>query len=170
MTIKFWGANNPNGYLSNFYFSDFTLDGVTYPTVEHYFQSKKFEGSTEKILISNSNNRLEKVSHEAYIAGLSHPAETAKEGRRRDFQMRKDWEQVKEDVMYSGIKAKFTQSLELTSLLLNTKDEELVEDSPYDYYWGVGRSKTGQNRLGVLLMRLRNEITSIIDKMNEVDQ
>lgn len=158
MTIKFWGTNKLNGYLSNFYFSDFTLDGITYPTVEHYFQSKKFEGATEKILISSSNNRLEKVSHEAYIAGLSHPAETAKEGKRRDFPLRKDWEQVKEDVMYEGIKAKFMQNLELMVRLVDTHNAELVEDSPYDYYWGVGRNKTGQNRLGVLLMGLRDEL------------
>ena len=170
MTIKFWGANKPNGYLSNFYFSDFVIDGVTYPTVEHYFQSKKFEGSTEKILVSSSNNRLEKVSHEAYIVGLSHPAETAKEGKRRDFPLRKDWEQVKEDVMYTALKAKFTQSLELAIKLRETGSVNLVEDSPYDYYWGVGRNKTGQNRLGVLLMRLRDEIANIIDKLNELDQ
>lgn len=142
MTIKFWGANNPNGYLSNFYFSDFVLNGVTYPTVEHYFQSKKFEGTP----------------YELHIIELNHPAETAKEGKRRDYPLRKDWEQVKEDVMYTALKAKFTQSLELAIKLRETDDANLVEDSPYDYYWGVGRNKTGQNRLGVLLMRLRDEL------------
>lgn len=150
--IKFWGANNPNGYLSNFYFSDFTIDGITYPTVEHYFQSKKFEGEVQ----------------ERYILSLDHPAQTAKEGKRRDFPLRKDWEQVKEDVMYEGIKAKFTQSLELSSKLCDTHSAELIEDSPYDYYWGVGRNKTGQNRLGVLLMRLRAEITDVIDELNKL--
>lgn len=142
MTIKFWGANNPNGYLSNFYFSEFTLDGVAYPTVEHYFQAKKFEGTP----------------YEKYILNLDHPAQTAKEGKRRDFPLRKDWEQVKEDVMYEGLKGKFMQNLELMVRLVDTHDAELVEDSPYDYYWGVGRNKTGQNRLGILLMRLRDEL------------
>lgn len=142
MTIKFWGANNPNGYLSNFYESDFTINGVTYPTVEHYFQAKKFEGS----------------KYEDYILKLKTPKETAREGKRRDFPLRKDWEQVKEDVMYTALRAKFTQSLELTTKLIETGDANLVEDSPYDYYWGVGRNKTGQNRLGILLMRLRDEL------------
>lgn len=152
MAIKFWGANKPNGYLSNFYFSGFIIDGTTYPTVEHYFQSKKFEG----------------LSQEKYILSLGHPAQTAKEGKRRDFPLRKDWEQVKEDVMYKGIKAKFTQNLELLKKLVDTGGKELIEDSPYDYYWGIGRNKTGQNRLGILLMELRGEISNVINEWNEL--
>jgi|SRR6185312_7786479 len=142
MTIKFWGANNPNGYLSNFYFSHFTINGVTYPTVEHYFQAKKFEGT----------------QYEDYILKLKTPKETAREGKRRDFPLRKDWERVKENVMYEGLKAKFTQNSELRALLCETEEKTLIEDSPYDYYWGVGRNKNGKNRLGVLLMKLREEL------------
>ena len=36
--IKFFGANNANGYLSNFYAAKFTdSDGNVWPTNEHYF-------------------------------------------------------------------------------------------------------------------------------------
>lgn len=142
--IKFWGANRKNGAFSNFYLSDFTLDGIVYPTVEHYFQSKKFEGSVQ----------------EKYIRDLKHPAETAREGKRRDFPLRSDWENVKEDAMYEAIKAKFTQNPALKELLLATASQELVENSPYDSYWGVGRSGKGKNRLGILLMELREELRS----------
>lgn len=145
MAIKFWGAYNANGFLSNFYFSDFTINNIVYPTVEHYFQSKKFEGTI----------------HEFYILHLETPKETAREGKRRDLPLRKDWEQVKEDVMYKALKAKFLQSIDLYEMLMLTGDEELIEDSPYDYYWGVGRKGTGKNRLGVLLMKLREELKSI---------
>lgn len=75
MVVKFWGANKKNGYLSNFYVSMFIIDGIMYPTVEHYFQSKKFEGT----------------KYEDYIRQLKTPAETAKEGKRRDLPLRKDW-------------------------------------------------------------------------------
>lgn len=142
MEIKFWGAKNKNGFLSNFYPSPFFVNGVRYPTVEHYFQSKKFEGT----------------EYEEYIRNLPTPAETAQQGKRRDLPLRKDWEEVKEDVMMTGLRAKFKQSKRLASLLLATESAILVEDSPYDYYWGIGFKGTGKNRLGVLLMKLRLEV------------
>ncbi|GFR49391.1 hypothetical protein Agub_g11443 [Astrephomene gubernaculifera] len=37
---------------------------------------------------------------------------------------------------------------------------ELVEASPHDYYWGAGYERTGQNRLGRLLMQVRDELLS----------
>jgi predicted NAD-dependent protein-ADP-ribosyltransferase YbiA (DUF1768 family) len=43
---------------------------------------------------------------------------------------------------------------------MDTGNEELVENSPYDYYWGVGRNGTGKNRLGILLMKLREELSA----------
>jgi ribA/ribD-fused uncharacterized protein len=145
MTIKFWGANNPNGFLSNFYHSPFMVENIRYPTVEHYFQSKKFEGTR----------------FEYYILSLETPAETAREGKRRDLPLRPDWEEVKEEVMYRGLNAKFlTHSHELYNKLMDTGNEELVENSPYDYYWGVGRNGTGKNRLGILLMKLREELSA----------
>ena len=139
MAIKFWGANNPNGYMSNFFQSKFTIEGVTYPTVEHYFQSMKFKGT----------------EFESYIANLKTPKETAQEGKRRDLPLRKDWESIKEDIMYTGIKEKFTQNSTLRSQLLNTGNNELIENSPYDYYWGIGKNGSVKNRLGILLMKLR---------------
>lgn len=139
MTIKFWGAHNQNGYLSNFYYAPFIHNGKRYETVEHWFQSKKFEGT----------------EYEDYIINLRTPKDTAREGKRRDLPLRKDWEVVKETIMFHGLLLKFNNNDKLRSLLLNTKDEELVEDSPYDYYWGIGRKGTGKNRLGVLLMQLR---------------
>lgn len=141
MTIKFWGADKPFGFLSNFYYCNVEIDGIKYPTVEHYFQSKKFEGT----------------KHEEYIRNLRYPSETAREGKRRDLPLRPDWEEVKEEVMYRALKYKFNNHA-LYLKLMETGDAELIEDSPYDSYWGVGRNGTGKNRLGVLLMRLREEL------------
>jgi ribA/ribD-fused uncharacterized protein len=47
---------------------------------------------------------------------------------------------------------------ELRALLLATGAEDLAEAAPTDYYWGIGRDGSGQNRLGLLLMRLRAEL------------
>ena len=42
--------------------------------------------------------------------------------------------------------------------MLGTEDEELAEAAPTDVYWGIGRDGTGQNKLGLLLMRIRAEL------------
>jgi ribA/ribD-fused uncharacterized protein len=142
--IKFWGADNPNGFLSNFYPSPFTSYGLRYPTVEHYFQSKKFEGTR----------------FEYYILSLETPKETAREGKRRDLPLRSDWEQVKEEVMFQALREKFLSDKKLLNALIDTGNAKLVENSPYDYYWGVGRNGTGKNRLGELIMMLREVLAN----------
>ncbi|KAG2454456.1 hypothetical protein HYH02_001475 [Chlamydomonas schloesseri] len=40
---------------------------------------------------------------------------------------------------------------------------ELVEASPHDYFWGAGYERTGQNKLGRLLMQVRDELLSEYD-------
>ena len=58
--------------------------------------------------------------------------------------------------MYKALYHKFNQYLELKELLLETGDRKIVEHSPYDSYWGDGPDGMGLNRLGVLLMKLRD--------------
>jgi predicted NAD-dependent protein-ADP-ribosyltransferase YbiA (DUF1768 family) len=44
--IFFFGETNPEyQFLSNFYEAVFKIDGKTYPTNEHFFQSQKFIGT-----------------------------------------------------------------------------------------------------------------------------
>ena len=65
---------------------------------------------------------------------------------------------VKEEIMYKACYAKYTQHKDLKELLLNTKDAILQEDSPRDYEWGIGATGTGKNLLGLILMKVRNDI------------
>ncbi|HSD85164.1 MAG TPA: NADAR domain-containing protein, partial [Anaerolineae bacterium] len=55
---------------------------------------------------------------------------------------------------------KFEANAELREVLLSTADEELVEDSPTDAYWGCGAQRTGQNKLGQILMEVRTRLRS----------
>ena len=73
---------------------------------------------------------------------------------------RPDWEQVKEDVMYKALQAKFSQHNDLRKLLLDTGERTLIEHSPHDSYWGDGGDGSGKNKLGELLMKLRDEVRS----------
>lgn len=117
------------------------VDGKEYPTVEHWFQSQKFTNPDlqEKVRLCGS------------------AAQAKKAGRTRDPSFRTDWESVKEDVLYRGLKAKFEQNIVLQNLLEKTDPEELVEQSPWDSYWGSG-SGNGKNRMGFLVMKLRSEL------------
>ena len=76
------------------------------------------------------------------------------------------WDSVKDKAMASALLHKFTQCNMLQEGLLSTHPFLLVEASPGDRYWGIGRSlkdlatgnyvtQRGQNNLGLMLMSLR---------------
>lgn len=74
--------------------------------------------------------------------------------------LRPDWEEVKFDVMYDVCRAKFTQHPDLRANLLATGDAELVEGNTWnDRVWGVCKG-VGENNLGKILMRIRNELAA----------
>lgn len=78
------------------------------------------------------------------------------------------WDGVCEQLMYLAIKFKFIENGPLRDYLLSTGDSILVEASPYDRIWGCGLGLrddykdytkwTGENKLGFLLMVLREEL------------
>jgi ribA/ribD-fused uncharacterized protein len=83
------------------------------------------------------------------------PSQSKKLGRSID--LRKDWEEVKEEIMEYVIRAKFSDP-ELQDLLLETGQQELVEGNWWkDTYWGVCNG-IGQNKLGKILMKIRDEL------------
>ena len=63
--------------------------------------------------------------------------------------------------LLAALRKKFAAA-KLRELLLATADRPLVEASPFDYYWGCGRSGTGKNRLGELLMQTRAELYDVL--------
>jgi ribA/ribD-fused uncharacterized protein len=114
------------------------IDGQVWSTVEHYFQAMK-----------SKDIDVQKMVRDCFS-----PSEAKKLGR--NIILRSDWEEVKEKIMFRALLCKFLQSQYLQDLLLLTRDEHLVEDSPTDYYWGCGQSGTGLNRLGELLIKVRS--------------
>lgn len=79
------------------------------------------------------------------------------------------WRKKCENIVYNGNKLKFTQNKFLYDKLLETKGKILVEASPSDKIWGIGRSlydplrldqKTwnGENLLGFTLTKLRKDL------------
>ncbi|AMV24280.1 Swarming motility protein YbiA [Gemmata sp. SH-PL17] len=86
------------------------------------------------------------------------PSDAANMGRSRKLPLRRDWESVKDQIMLDALRAKFTQHDDLKAILLGTGDAKLVEHTANDSYWADGGDGGGKNRLGQLLMRLREEL------------
>jgi ribA/ribD-fused uncharacterized protein len=82
----------------------------------------------------------------------------ARIGRSRKRPLRTDWEAVKDEIMYEAVLAKFTQHTDLRETLLAISDAMIVEHTETDRYWGDGGDGSGQNRLGQILMRVREEL------------
>jgi ribA/ribD-fused uncharacterized protein len=57
--------------------------------------------------------------------------------------------------MMIALRAKFDQYPELKQLLLSTVGNSIVEHTENDSYWGDGGDGSGLNRLGILLVELR---------------
>lgn len=140
--IYFYSTRTEYGCFSNFSRHPIKLKGHTWPTSEHYFQAQKFAGT----------------EYEHIVRKAKGPKEAANIGRNRKNPIRRDWESIKESVMYDALRAKFTQNEDCKRILLSTGDAKLIEDSPVDWYWGCGANGSGKNRLGILLMRLRDEL------------
>ena len=141
--INFYSTKDQYGCFSNFSRHPFELDGKQWLTTEHYFQAQKFPGNEayqEKI-------RLEKS-----------PMVAARLGRSRAQPIRAEWEQVKDELMKTALLAKFTQNKDILAILLSTGDAQLVEHTKNDRYWGDGGDGSGKNKLGLLLMEVREEL------------
>lgn len=82
-------------------------------------------------------------------------------GRCRKERIKKNWDNIKQNVMYDAVKAKFTQHPDLKQLLLDTKDAKIIEHTENDDYWGDGGDGKGKNVLGKILMRVREELKTI---------
>jgi ribA/ribD-fused uncharacterized protein len=145
MALEFSSKSETHAELSNFHLTDFTIDGKTWRSVEHYFQAQKFPG--DPVL-------QERVRAAKTAVGAKRLGQT------RSEHFRRDWEEVKEDIMLSGLRAKFIQNTELKELLVKTTGLHLLEKNRSDSYWGTGPNGCGRNRTGVLLMKVRTEIAS----------
>jgi GTP cyclohydrolase II len=132
--------------LANFYPAAFEIADRKYASVEHYYQAQKFVGTDLYDQVANAPT----------------PARAKELSRENSNLVRADWEQVKEEIMYMAVKAKFIQNPILLGILLDTDNQELIEDSPDDTYWGVTPHNGGANRMGIMLMRVRQEFRTLL--------
>jgi ribA/ribD-fused uncharacterized protein len=126
-------------FLSNFYPSPVTFDGLRYPSVENAYQASK---------------TLDRVQRQAFV-NVS-PGEAKRLGQA--LPLRKDWEQVKLKIMEILLLKKFTPGTDLASQLLGTGNRQLIEGNHWgDRFWGMCGGQ-GENHLGLLLMEIRGKL------------
>jgi hypothetical protein len=157
--IYFFGQDKPNGFMSNFYKSDFVdEEGNNYNCSEQYFMYRKcqrFDASNIRLLNG--------------ILTETNPSTIKRYGREVKNYDEKIWEEERYGIMVEALRLKFNQNAYIRKQLIETKPRLLYEASPYDKIWGIGfcyrdairedEINFGQNLLGKALMQIRDELS-----------
>ena len=157
--VCFHNPNEENGYLSNWYLSEFEVGNIKFSSMEQYMMYQKAVcfGDNEiagKILMTND------VAH---IKELGRLVENYNEHI---------WSGKRQIIVYEGLIAKFSQNKVLCDELIATGDSILAECAVKDKIWGIGLSMNdskrleitqwrGQNLLGYALMMVRDKLKDI---------
>lgn len=157
MSRYFFRPYGQDGYLSNFYKTDFEKDGNKYNCSEQAFMYAKC------LMFDPTNSGLLRE-----ILNETNPGKIKKLGRSvKNFDDVK-WNENKYKIMLECCRAKFNQNDKIKQMLCETNEEILYEASPYDKIWGIGYNKEkaekispdmyGENLLGKVLMEIREMI------------
>eukprot|EP00049_Salpingoeca_infusionum_P014072 m.262219 g.262219 ORF g.262219 m.262219 type:complete len:162 (-) comp15587_c2_seq2:287-772(-) len=153
--VLFYGRQMGFYEFSNFYKQSVWIDGLEWPTTEHYFQAMKFP---------------DRPDYQERIRLDPSPAKAKKLGRQGKLTRVQDWDRVKDDVMEKACMAKFSQHKHLKAILLSTGERELVEHTANDRCWGDGGDGSGQNKLGKCLMRVRAKLREQEQEQDQASQ
>jgi len=160
--IHFWGHRSTrdgtitNSCFSQWYAASFEIDGVRYPTAEHYMMASKAR-------LFNDHAALVRILE------ASSPAAVKAAGREVLGFVDDVWVQHRFDIVRTASIAKFDQNVALREYLIGTGKRVLVEASPTDRIWGIGLTATdpaainpmlwrGHNLLGFALMSARDAL------------
>lgn len=152
--ICFHNPDEENGYLSNWYASDFLYHGVKFLSMEQYMMYQKALYFHDKVIAS----QILATNDVARIKSLGRSVANYNES---------DWNGVRQIVVYEGLLAKFRQNEDLKTKLKETGESLLAECAVKDCIWGIGLSMKdpdrleqskwrGQNLLGYTLMMVRS--------------
>lgn len=156
MVIRFHNPNEPNGYLSNWYLSDFEIDGIKFTSMEQYMMYKKAicfkdKETAREILAATDVGKIKAL------------------GRSVKNYNDHYWNGVRQIIVYDGLMAKFSQNEKLKEMLKETGSSILAECAVNDVIWGIGLSMTdpraddpkkwkGRGLLGYSLMLVREKM------------
>lgn len=154
--ICFHNPDEENGYLSNWALSEFTVNGITFSSMEQYMMYQKAVCFKDKEIAGKILSTIDV----AVIKALGRQVKGYNDGY---------WNGVRQLLVYEGLKEKFVQNEDLKKQLLDTEDSILAECAVNDRIWGIGLSMQdsnrlepekwrGQNLLGYALMMVRERM------------
>lgn len=147
------GFNGRWFFLSNFYSCIIYHQGLEYKSVESFYVAMKSD--SDQII---NGKYYTSGDFREMTSKLDNPDLIKKIGQK--VKLRKDWDSKKLEYMNWAIREKFKDET-LKELLLLTNDQEIIEENYWgDTFWGVCKGK-GQNHLGKILMKVRDELRGI---------
>jgi hypothetical protein len=182
--IKFYDPRDPWGFFSNFSRHPVAIYGRVWPTAEHAFQAMKFfphrpdlvdwvhGSSTPGVAARRGRDR----SYPLRVDWDEAPGLTSGYGQGMELRIPQGFAQpvdsinrcgleaeplfarTKDIFMFEIVLAKFSQHKDLNQALYRDAEGSIVEDALHDPYWGWGSSHVGENKLGRILMAVRQVI------------
>ena len=134
-------------FLSNFYECPILWKGNLYRNSESIYQSYKTLDNVPFDFTKTTGSQAKKIS--------------------KKLNVRPDWNKIKFDLMYEICQEKFNQNTDIAQKLMNTGDAILIEGNYWgDTYWGKCNG-VGQNNLGKILMKIREELFELQNKLSK---
>ena len=154
--ICFHNPDEENGYLSNWYHSDFSVNGIDYSSMEQFMMYKKAVCFSDDVVAEE-------------ILKTDDVAKIKDWGRCVSGYNDNIWNGVRQIIVYEGLMAKFSQNPKLKEQLQATGNAVLAECAVRDCIWGIGLSMhdpkrldlnqwRGQNLLGYTLMMVKDRL------------
>lgn len=154
--VCFHNPEEINGYLSNWYLADFSVDGIQYSSMEQYMMY-------QKALLFQDMEIAKQILNTSNVGKIKALGRSVK--NYEDI----IWNGMRQIIVYQGLLQKFQQNTELKEKLLVTQEHLLAECAVQDKIWGIGLSMKderrlhldkwqGQNLLGFSLMCVRSAL------------
>jgi hypothetical protein len=160
--LYFWGHKcegklTGKSCLSQWFIAPFSIDGITYPSAEHYMMASKARLFADEKILSE-------------ILQSKTPGAAKALGRQVKNYNESVWEEHRYGIVVDANFAKFSQHTELGEFLIRTGKKVIVEASPVDRIWGIGLAQNdaeaanprlwrGLNLLGFALMDVRTQLS-----------
>lgn len=142
------------------YYNYFSVDERPSRTIEECTEAYP---SFEHALIASKLVDVEKRTSLKAIAS----AQDMKKMASKEKRVNENWKELCRTIAENLLRDKFVRNKALSKRLLATGRRTLVFTNDYgDLFWGVDKQRSGQNHLGILLEKIRNEIL----KGQDVDQ
>lgn len=139
MAIYFYKEFGELGYLASYSLHGFYKDGIYWRTTEHFYQAHKFEDEQVRQRIINAQT----------------PKEASRIGRSKEYKIKDNWDDIRAEVMYEAVLLKFQEHADIREKLCSTGEEEIIEKTTKENYWGCGPKCDGTNMYGKILCQVR---------------